>query len=411
MKKYILLLPVFLVVPVYSCFAKPVSQYNIIENDTTELSDSLNKFAFDLYSKVKGQKDNLFFSPFSISSALAMTYAGARSETGTQMSQTLHFYGDEIFHSQFKSLLENIYKKQENEGITIKTANALWAQEDFKFSKKYLSLVENYYNSKIKFVDYIDPSGREKSINNINKWVEDNTEEKIKDLIKPNDINEFTRLILTNAIYFYGGWENQFKEVNSKSGDFFVNENSKVEAMFMRKSMKVTYYENENIQAMELQYVDKAASMVIILPKKHIDIENFEKSFSYNKYQNILKNLLQREIRVEIPKFEYTVELGLGKTLADMGMPLAFSNDADFSGMTGKKLLKIDKVKHKAFIKVNEKGTEAAAATAVVMRTKSAEIKSVIFRADHPFIFIIKDNTTGTILFIGRLNNPGKKKI
>ncbi len=375
--------------------------------------DGNNKFAFNLYHQVQGGTtgSNLFFSPFSISTAVAMVYAGARTETALQISQTLNFQQGEKFHIDYSQLLKELVEGAENK-IKLNIANGLWAQKDYKFLDSYFDFVKSNYRSELKNVDFTDNTERENTRKEINVWVEQKTNDKIKDLLSQGDLNSMTRLVLVNAIYFYGNWEEPFNKQRTEPKDFTLLNGNKINIPFMTQRSNYKYYEDAKIQAIEIPYKDNKASMVIFLPKKNKWITEFENSFDYKYYQDIINALQSHEVRLSVPKFQTTCKISLGTILSQMGMPLAFSSNADFSGMTGKKDLFISEVIHQAFIDVDEKGTEAAAATAVVMKMTSIRMpdEPKIFNADHPFVFLIKDNTTGSILFMGKIMNPDLSK-
>ena len=368
-----------------------------------------NKFAFNLLKEVTcGTSENLFFSPFSISTALAMTYAGARKETALQMSQTLNLRQDEKFHTDYNQLL-NIMKEGRGDKIKLNIANGLWAQKNYKFLDAYLTIAKKDYQSELNNVDFSHDIEREKTRKEINTWVEQRTNNKIKDLLSPGDLSSLTRLVLVNAIYFYGPWNQPFSKELTRPGDFFLSGQTHIKIPFLNQTETYRYFEGSNIKAIEIPYTDNKASMMIFLPDSRDGIVMLEKSFDYEYYQKIIGLFQFHDVHVSLPKFNTTYKINLSKTLSQMGMPLAFSSgEADFSGMTGKKDLSVSEVIHQAFIDVDEKGTEAAAATAVVMKCTSAGPSSDLkeFVADHPFIFLIKDNATGAILFMGRIMNP-----
>jgi serpin B len=378
-------------------------------NNPQDIVDCNNTFAFKLFHEVKGStNENLFYSPFSISTALAMVFAGARNETALQISQAMDFQPNDKFHSDYKQLLGKLRKGTAGK-IKLNIANGLWAQKNFKFLDSYFDLVKSNYNSELKNVDFNDAAEREMTRKAINTWVEQTTNDKITNLLSPGDLTSFTRLVLINAIYFYGDWAEPFKK-NSTMPEWFLHvDGTQIRVPFMNQHRRYNYYEDAKIQVLEIPYKDNKASMVIFLPNKNIGIMEFEKLFDYKYYLDVIDSLKSTEVRLSLPKFQTTFKINLGNTLSQIGMPLAFSPDsADFSGMTGKKDLCISEVIHQAFIDVDEQGTEAAATTAVVMMTTSArpspDIK--IFDADHPFVFLIKDQATGSILFMGKIMNP-----
>jgi serpin B len=378
-----------------------------------DIATGNNKFAFQLYHEVTAGSDkNLVCSPFSISTALAMTYAGARGETALQISQTMNFRQNENFHSEFKQLLNNLKTGAEGK-IKLNIANGLWAQKNFKFLDSYFAQVKSNYNPVLKNVDFTVRAEREKTRQDINSWVENETNDKIKNLLSKGDLDSLTKLVLVNAIYFYSEWSDPFEKMATSPKDFILTDQSQVNVPFMNRHGLYKYYEDQNIQAIELPYKGNNASMVIILPIARDGIKAFEKSFDYKYYSDIAASFSVKDVRLSLPKFQASFKIYLRSALSQMGMPNAFSPaNADFSGMTGKRDLCISEVIHQAFIAVDEKGTEAAAATAVIMKTTSAgpspDVK--IFNADHPFIFCIADNSTGSILFMGRIMNPKDSK-
>jgi serpin B len=385
----------------------------ISANNPEGIVDGNNRFAFKLFSEVKGSaNENLFYSPFSISTALAIVYGGARNETALQISQALNFQPNDKFHSDYKQLLGKL-RKGTNGKIKFTIANGLWAQKDFKFLDSYSDLVKSNYIATLNNVDFVDVAEREKTRKEINRWVEETTNDKIKDILSPGDLTSFTRLVLVNAIYFYGDWAEPFQKKSTMPAEFSQLDGNKIMVPFMNQKSRYDYYEDAKIQALEIPYKDNKASMVIFLPNKNNGIVEFEKLFDYKYYQDIISLFQTTEVRLSLPKFQTTYKISLRSTLSQMGMPLAFSQEsADFSGMTGKRDLFISQVIHQAFIDVDEQGTEAAATTAVVMMTTSArpspDIK--VFDADHPFVFLIIDHATGSILFMGKIMSPGVSK-
>ena len=391
------------------CFLTCLLPLMITANNPQGIVDGNNKFAFNLYHAVQGGTTgtNLFYSPFSISTALAMVYAGARTETALQISATMNFPQGEKFHSDYSQFLKGLAEGTENK-IILQIANGLWAQKDYKFLDSYFDLVKSKYASELKNVDFADNTEREKTRMDINTWVEQKTNDKIKNLLSQGDLTSMTRLVLVNAIYFYGDWAEPFEKQGTQPKDFTLLDGTKNNVPFMNQQGRFNYYEDAKLQALEIPYKDNKASMVIFLPIKNKWMAEFEKSFDYKYYQDIIAALQSIEVRLSLPKFQTTCKLDLGNTLSQMGMPLAFLDNADFSGMTGRRDLYISDVIHQAFINVDEKGTEAAAATAVIMKMTAIRTPTEpkIFNADHPFVFLIKDNTTHSILFIGKMMNP-----
>ena len=366
-----------------------------------------NKFALDLYSQVKQKDGNLFLSPFSISTALAMTYAGARGNTETQMAETLHVsLSQERLHSAFLMLMEGLQVDLARGGYELSIANALWGQEGYKFHEAFIDITKNYYGAGFKEVDFV--KNTELTRQTINRWIEGKTKDKIKELIKPGILTELTRLVLTNAIYFKGRWMSQFKKESTKPEPFQLVSGDKAQVPMMNQAKEFNYSENETVQILEMPYEGDKLSMVIFLPKEKKGIRELENLLKAENLKDWLSTLRKREVIVSLPRFKMTSEFLLNEALKSLGMADAFDMKlADFSGMTPDPVgLYIYKVIHKAFVDVNEEGTEAAAATVVVMTPTGMPEPKPVFRADHPFIFVIRDIRSGSILFIGRVMDP-----
>ena len=381
------------------------------------LVEGNNAFALDLYARLRDQEGNLFFSPYSISTALAMTYAGARGDTEAQMAEVLRFPTDEMRHAQgmvmqmpwpqeklhpaFKSLIEDLNARQKKGAYELSVANALWGQKGYAWLDEFLKITRDNYGAGLREVDFVgDTEGARKTIND---WVEKETKDKIKELVPPGVLDGLTRLVLTNAIYFKGKWALQFKVKATRDAPFTLLDGKKVQVPMMHQSKEFGYMETEGFQALELPYVREELSMIVFLPKKVDGLAELEKSFTADDLAKWLDELHKLKVYVLLPRFKMTSEFRLDKVLKAMGMTDAFGA-ADFSGMDGKEGLFISAVLHKAFVDVNEEGTEAAAATAVPEAMELVEL--LVFRADHPFLFLIRDNRTGSILFMGRLVNP-----
>jgi serpin B len=380
-------------------------------------ADSLNQpdvvagntaFAFDLYTQLRSEEENqgknLFLSPYSISTALAMTYGGARGNTASQMAKALHFdLPQEMLHPVFAEMEKGLNAVQQKGQVKLAVANSLWPQKDNKFLPAYLELCQKNYGVTITPLDFVEAT--EPARMTINTWVEDKTNKKIQELLKPGILTVLTRLVLVNAIYFKGNWASQFDKQLTETKPFHVSTNETVNASLMHMRHEFRYAETPDLQLLELQYAGNDLSMLVLLPRKVDGLAELEKSLNQTNYAAWTKVLRSREVQLALPKFKTTSEFSLKGTLSALGMTDAFRYGiADFSGMDGTKELFISAVVHKAFVDVNEEGTEAAAATAVVM-TKSVP---TFFRADHPFLFLIRDNHTGSILFLGRIEDPTK---
>ena len=372
-----------------------------------------NQFAFDLYAKLRGADGNLFFSPYSISTALAMTRAGARGDTAAEMDKTLHFtLPEDQLQPAFGALVKEVNgdPADTKRGYQLSTANALWGQKGFGFKADFLKLVNGNYGAGLNEVDFHEAA--EQARGTINAWVEKETHDKIKDLLNQGDITPDTRLVLTNAIYFKGDWAGPFKKERTKNEPFHLSADKKTDAPLMHQMGEYKYLDGGSFQALELPYSGKNLTMVVLLPKKVDGLADFEKDLTADKLTGWLGGLREQKVIVSLPKFKTTQRVSLAQTLSEMGMKNAFTSSADFSGMGGSPGdLALSDVIHKAFIDVNEEGTEAAAATAVVGVKSAAAVvdrPTPVFRADHPFVFLIRDTRSDSILFLGRLVDPGK---
>ena len=379
---------------------------------TTEGIDAVvnanNQFAFDLYSQFKDEnKDaNIFFSPYSISSALAMTYEGAKGQTAEEMQNVLHIPKDaDVRRANFAKIMNEINRKGKVYNLSV--ANALWAQKDFAFIDAYFNIVEDYYGGKVTNLDF--KTDTENSRVTINKWVEDKTNDKIKGLIQKGILTPDTRLVLTNAIYLNANWSSQFEAENTGDGQFKLSSGTDTTVKMMHQTDYFNYGETSDLQILEMDYVGNDLSMLIILPKGD-NLGDLENVLSKEKIDELKKGMKNERVAVTLPKFNFETKYLMAGDLMKMGMPTAFSDSADFSGMTGKRDLAISQVIHQTFINVSESGTEAAAATAVVIRITSIPQteEPKVFTADHPFIFIIQQKNTGNILFLGRVSDPSR---
>jgi len=367
-------------------------------------------FAFELYQELKGEEGNLFYSPYSISLALAMTYAGARNETAEQMADTLQFLLDqERLHPAFNWLDAELARRGEGaegkdgEGFRLNIVNAIWGQKDYEFLADFLDVLAENYGAGLRILDFITETEKSRLI--INEWVSDQTENCINDLLPQGAIDALTRLVLTNAIYFNAAWEYPFDKEMTADCPFYLLDGRQVTVPMMKQMESFGYTKGEGYQAVELLYDGGELSMVILLPEAG-QFQAFEETLSAQQVSNIISDLQSTEVTLTMPRFEFDSEFSLKDALADMDMPIAFSGAADFSGMTGNRELFISDVVHKAFVAVDEAGTEAAAATAVIIKLTAVSETPVEVTLDHPFIFLIRDIETGAILFIGRVVNP-----
>ena len=378
--------------------------------DVATLVDGNTAFSFDLFQELKSEDGNMFCSPYSISLALAMTYAGARGETEQQMADTLHYdLSQHNLHPAFNYLDMELAKRgkgargKDDEGFRLNIVNAIWGQKDFTFLPEFLDTLAENYGAGLRLLDFINET--EKSRITINDLVSDETEGRIQDLIPQGQLDAATRLVLTNAIYFNAAWQYRFEKSMTSDSVFHLLNGQDINVPMMRQTESFGYTTGDGYQAVELQYDGGELSMVILLPDPG-EYDSFEDQLNVENTNEIINRLQYTQVALAMPKFEFESEFKMKDTLSRMGMPVAFSPSADFSGMTGGKELYIDQVIHKAFVSVDEAGTEAAAATAVDMKLTSMPAEPVNVTIDHPFIFLIRDIETGTILFVGRVMNP-----
>ncbi|WP_421908490.1 serpin family protein [Methanolacinia petrolearia] len=375
--------------------------------------DANNMFAFYIYKQLSGENsedDNLFLSPFSISSALALTYEGAKGETADQIKSVFYFPENiDTLRYGYQDVNAGINAGDPDYELSI--ANALWAEETYPFLEDYINTAETYYSANTTNLDFINQP--EESRVTINDWVAGKTNNKIEDLIPEGMIDSMTRLVITNAIYFKGTWVLQFDKNMTTEADFTTPSGETVTVEMMQRTDDDAIYgysETDDLQVLEMPYENesgKKLSMIVLLPKEN-DLKAAEDVLTEDKFKEITGSIESQQVKVYFPKFKLETEYQLSDTLSEMGMPVAFTGSADFSGMDGTTGLSISDVVHKAYVEVNEEGTEAAAATAVVMRLTAVAGEDItpVFVADHPFIFMIQDDETGNILFIGRISNP-----
>jgi serpin B len=376
------------------------------EMNTDQIVGGNTRFCLDLYGQLKNQPGNLIFSPYSISTALAMTYAGARGQTREEMSHVLYFsVVQEEFHKAYSLVEKSILSDDKGAATGLLAANALWGRVGYDFCEEFISVLDRYYHAKLYELDFA--GSPEKARKRINAWVEQKTDNKITNLLKPGVIRPDTAVVLSNAVYFKGLWLSQFQEGQTSEGVFYLSDDAGVRVSMMLQVSDFRMLDLLDLKILELPYAGNNLSMIILLPKKIEGIGALEENLKAEVFAQWLQRLYRKrasKVTVKVPVFKITTEFQLGRTLGAMGMPLAFSSDADFSGMSREREIFISEVVHKAFVEVNEKGTEAAASTAVVM-TKSAAIPT-LFTADHPFMFVIRENSTGSIVFIARVANP-----
>lgn len=381
--------------------------------DTAALVKGANDFALKLYSAVAAKEQgNLFLSPASIHAALTMTSAGAAGQTAEQMNKTLELPKDGSVHAAYGALLQALNDpRKDHQGhpvYNLSMVNALWVQQGFALKPAFVKTLGDDYKAEPRQLDFAKSEPARKTIND---WVAKQTKDKIKDLIPAGVLNAMTRLVLTNAVYFKSRWMHEFAKTMTKDGPFHAA-GKDVQAPLMYQQEEYAYAETDTLQLVKLPYLFHELSMVILLPKANDGLPALEKSLTAEALEGYLKQVQSEEVQLTLPKFKFDSQLGPADVLKAMGMTDAFSDKADFSGITEREKLYISAVLHKAFVAVDEEGTEAAAATAVVMAAMAApgeERPPKVFKADHPFLFLIRHEQSGAILFIGRVTDPGAK--
>ena len=371
--------------------------------DAKRLVAANNRFAFDLYRQLHTEEGNLFFSPFSVATALGMTLAGARGDTEREMVDVLRLdIPWTAVGPAAGALLGSLDRGAALGGYRLDIANRLWGHEGYSFQDEFLATTRDRYDAELARLDF--QGAPEAARGTINRWVEEQTENRIQELLPQGFVGPDTRLILTNAIYFKGDWASKFDPSTTRTGSFRVSPSETVSVSMMTRDGDFRAALRNEVSVLELPYAGNDLSMIVLLPNNGGGLRSLEERLNAEYIDGWVAALDSTRLYVTIPRFSMTSTFSLGETLAAMGMPSAFDpNSADFSGMTGNRDLFIGGVVHKAFVEVNEEGTEAAAATGVGMRTVSMPPS---FTADHPFVFVIRDNLTGSVLFVGRVSNP-----
>ncbi|WP_437298331.1 serpin family protein [Sorangium sp. So ce426] len=379
------------------------------EADARELALGNTAFALDLYRRIGAAPGNLFCSPHSVSSALAMTTAGARGETAEQMARALRFTLPQArLHPAFNALDLALARRgegaegQDGKGFRLHVANAIWGQVGSAFVPSFLDVLAESYGAGLHVVDFVQAPDEAREI--INGWVAERTAGRIEDILPEGALGPSTRLVLTNAIYFNAAWQLPFKEEETTPGSFTLADGSTVSVPMMTNHAQVRYGEGDGYEALELPYDGGELSMVLVLPS---ELGGFEAGLDRERLEGVLASLGSRSVTMALPRFKIASTLDLARPLEDLGMPAAFSDRADFSGIDGQGGLFITDVLHEAFVSVNEAGTEAAAATAMVIGETSAPEPATI-RFDRPFLFVIRDRATSAILFVGRVADPSR---
>jgi serpin B len=385
----------------------------VMDSDLADLVKGNNNFAFALYQQLFSGNENVFYSPYSISIALAMTYAGAKGQTADQMAQVMHFLlpADRL-HPAFNKLALELESRSKAEGIPpdqvfqLSVANSLWGQTGFSFEKDFLDVLARNYGAGMRLVDY--KKDAEAARKTINDWVSQSTNQKIKDIVPEGALDALTRLVLANAVYFKAAWLHPFGPDATRPGAFHLLDETTVDVPMMHEQAAMSSMQGEGYRAVELGYVGWQLSMLILLPDEG-QFGDVEARLDAEMVNTTLAAMQYGEVILTLPKFKFEWSLGLVDGLRALGMKDAFDPaSADFSGMDGARDLFLSNVLHKAFVAVDEAGTEAAAATASVMPASAIPSSPTEFVIDRPFFFLIRDDPTGTILFLGRVTNPAE---
>ena len=380
-----------------------------VSADNNAISSNNLKFSLDLYKALNADPGNIAFSPYSIEEALSLTLAGAKADTAAQIRSALSL-PENPPAPRVKILRENLAKAASADGFELRLANSLWMQKDYDFLDSFKTAAKNDYDAVLETVDFIKSC--EKAREEINDWVEDLTKKKIRELLKEGDLKPISRLVIVNAIYFKAAWLSPFLEAVTQKGKFWETPDKTVEASFMKQQAQLRYTETDILQIAELPYAGASTSMLILLPKEKGGIVKIEKTLESTGLESHIAALASETVMVQLPRFTTRSAMSLVAALSALGVVDAFKPSvADFSGIDGSKQLSISDVIHQAVVETNEQGSEAAAATAVIFGIETAAPaptkKPIAFIADHPFIFFIRENKTGNILFMGRVTNPG----
>ncbi len=399
----------FLEIPIKEEVVFIADEEGVTPEGKESLVDANNKFALNFYNEIYEDEEgeNIFFSPYSIFTALSITYEGSRGETAEEIKNVFGFPKEDDVRRPGMAAIYNRLNP-ESAKYEMKTANSLWIQDDYQVLDEFKNTVINFYGGEVSNVDFVSDSNKARE--EINDWVAKKTNDIIEDLFPEGSLSELTRLVIANAIYFKGSWDVEFDEENTRKEDFYVSEEETVEVPMMRNlGEEYGYFENDLLQVLEMKYEGDETSMLVFLPRE-VGLSSLEDSISLEQIKEWKEEINNREVNVYFPKFEMNTDYKLNNYLSNLGMPAAFTppsaeDGADFSGMSGKRDLYIHSVVHDAFIAVDEEGTEAAAATGVEIGIESYTPISE-FRADRPFLFLIQETESGNILFLGRVVNP-----
>lgn len=397
------------------CMSISSARAELRSEDQAKAVSGTSRFTLDLHKAIRDRDGNIFSSPLNVAAALEMAAVGARGETAAQIQRTLGLAPlDQRAPEALGSLLESLHSganpadaDEDREAAGLWTANAVWIDEREKPLDDFTAALDRAFGAKPRVVNFAQSPDAARAT--INRWVEDQTRDRIKDLLSPDHVTADTAVVLTSAIYFKGFWARPFPKAATSDDQFHPSKGESVPVKMMNQTATFPYFENDSLQAVALPYKDGSLSMLVLLPKSAEGLSDLEASLSVETLDAITSNPQPKRVKLSLPRFTSTVEFELADVLAELGMPLAFqANKADFSGFTGEPNFFISAVVHKAFIEVEEEGTEAAAATGVIAARTSAMLPTdeIVFRADRPFLHLIRDNETGAILFIGRVSRP-----
>lgn len=370
--------------------------------------DNHNRFAYDMYQQLGKEPGNLFFSPSSVWTALAMTYMGAAGRTEAEMSQTLHLESLEQLSTTYSAVSAAWQVSDESQELQLRIANRLWGQTGYPFLPEFLTATRAQFDAELSLLNFANTAAARDTIN---AWVEKQTENKIQELLPEGVLDASTMLVLTNAVYFKGSWLRPFNADSTQEADFRLTAAESIPVPTMHQLGEFAYNSVDDVQILELPYGDGRLSMLVLLPTEVEGLAKLEAQLTIDNLQRwTQQGFRSQKVNVYLPKFKSTSQFELNAVLAAMGMPSAFDPSmADFSKMSGNRELYLSAVIHKAFVDVNEAGTEAAAATgAVISRTSISPRQPVDFRADHPFIYLIRDTRSGALLFVGRVADPSR---
>ncbi len=414
MKSKSIILAIALLFTIISCQKESVEPYNgeykeiQLDEKSTQIVEADNQFGFELFQKVyntETEHENIMVSPLSVSLALAMTYNGANNETKTAMQETLKLYGltPEEINTSYQTLVNAL--KSLDTKVILEIANAIYYRNNFSVEQDFITTNQNYYSAEVSALDFSSSS----ALQTINNWVADNTNDKIDKII--DQISSDQVMFLLNAIYFKGVWQSEFEKKNTEEKEFYLENGSSVSTDFMKQTNGVAYSSNNLFSAIQMDYGQGNYNMVVLLPNENKTLQDIIENLNSENWETWKENFYERNVDIEFPKFKFEYEAKLNDALANMGMGIAFTDGADFTGINKNGGLKIDYVKHKSFIEVNEEGTEAAAVTVVAIELTSVGPGSnPSFIANRPFMFAITEKSTGAILFIGTVKNPELSK-